>query len=152
MFIHGCTPLHFEKAVALLQNGDFDYELISGDNGMAETAFVNPGKIDQLGRSIRIAAQQQNNADLCERFDQQCSGHDGMVGEVSLEKGLIDGHILEPYHAAEAVRFDNPVYQQERVSLRQYVQDFIYIFNGVARSHIASARNPDSAAEIIGRQ
>jgi len=139
MRIHCRNPLHLIIAVPLFQNDDFDYELISGDHRMAEPAFVDPGKIDQLGHSIRVAAQQQYNANLCECFDQQYSGHDRMVRKMSLEKGLVDGHILEPYHAFGAVGFNNPVNQQKRVALRQYTENFIYFADGIAFIHIASA-------------
>ena len=58
MPVHGGAPFHLVVAAPLLENGDFDYELISGSNRMAEPALVDSGKIDQFGVPIPVAAQQ----------------------------------------------------------------------------------------------
>jgi hypothetical protein len=53
-------------------------------------------------------------------FDHQHAGHHRVAGEMALEEGLVDGHVLE--RAQPLVRLDlqHAIHQQERIAMRQH--------------------------------
>ena len=85
----------------------------------AEGGWLAPAVITRVAERLGLPVYIENDANLCERFDQQYSGHDRMVRKMSPEEGLVDCHILEPYHVARTIGFDNSIDQQERKAVRQ---------------------------------
>ena len=67
------------------------------------------------------------NADRAGRlrhaFDQQHAGHDRMVGKMTLELRLVEGHVLDADAGFVAADVDDPVDQQKRIAMRQRFQE-----------------------------
>jgi len=114
---------HLEVAVPVLQNPDFNPELVSRYDGLTESAFIDSRKIDELGVSAMIATEQKDNPNLGECFNEKHSRHYGMIGEVALEEGLVNRNVFEPHHIHRAVSLEDSIYKQEWETLRQYLQD-----------------------------
>ena len=110
---------HLEITVALLEYIHLNPQLVARDDGLTETAFVDSRKIYKLGIPALIPAEQQDDSYLRERFDKKHSGHNGVIREMALKKRFIDGDVLDPHHVSQTVTFENSVYQQEWVALRQ---------------------------------
>jgi hypothetical protein len=128
--VHQTLAHHFEVTVSMLQNFHFNPELISRYYRLTKPAFIDSREIDQFGISALIAAaKQQDNANLGERFDQKHSRHYRVIREMALKKRLIDCDILEPDHVSQTVSLEDSIYKQERVTLRQDLEDVLNLLN-----------------------
>jgi RecB family exonuclease len=61
---------------------------------------------------------------------------------VALEERLVDGDVLDRHRALEAVELDDAVDQQERVAVRQQLEDLPDVEAGVARPLRVRGRAP----------
>jgi hypothetical protein len=68
-----------------------------------------------------------------------------------LEKRLVDGHVFDGYQALRAFEFDNPVDQQERVTVGKKTQDFLDVEDhSLAPGNITLVRIINNAPALAG--
>ena len=69
--------------------------------------------------------EQKEAAGLRHGLNDQDARHDGMAGEMAREEGLVDGHVLERYHAFPRFHPDYPVDKQKGISMGEDAQDVL---------------------------
>ena len=116
---------HFKIPVSVLQNLDFNSELIAGDDRQPKTALVYPREIHQFRIPVRVPTKKEDNPHLGQGFYKKHPRHDWMIREVALEKRLIDSDILEPHHVRQTISLEDSVYQEEWVALREDLENLI---------------------------
>src|SRR5690606_19836547 len=78
------------------QKAGFQDQLISGNHWLAETQLVRTHEHVQ-GAFIRLGfhhLEPEQPGRLSHRLDDQYARHDWMLGEVPVEEGLVDRHVL----------------------------------------------------------
>jgi hypothetical protein len=111
--------MHLYRIAAPCNYFHFDPKLVTRDNHLAKLGALDAGKNHQLMVAVRDLRHEQRAAGLGHGFYDQHPGHDGVAGEVSIEVRLVDADILEGNNALFRVDLDDPVDQQEGISMRQ---------------------------------
>ncbi len=106
---------------------DLDPQRVTGNHGTPEARALDSSKENQLFVSIFKLAEQQHAAGLRHRLDDQYARHDRQIGKVSRKKWLIDCDILNSHDALLADQFNNPINQQERITMRQNLENIVNI-------------------------
>src|SRR5271169_368260 len=123
---------HAHRGGAPGQHFDFDAQLVSRHHRLAEPGAFDAGEEHQLIVAPRHLGEQQRASGLGDGLHNQHSGHDGIAGEMSGEKRLIDADVLDGDNAVFARDLDHAVDQQERVTVRQNGLDLIDVQRGPA--------------------
>ena len=66
-----------------------------GVTGRAEAGVFDAGEDHELGVAVGDLVEQERAAGLGDGFDHEDAGHDGVAGEVALEKLLVDGDVFD---------------------------------------------------------
>ena len=114
---------HLYSAAAPVEDGDFDAELVAGCDGAAETGVFDAGEDHELGVAVGDLAEEESAAGLGDGFDHEDAGHDGVVGEVALEVGLVDGDVFDGDDALLALHLDDAVDEEEGIAMGQEGHD-----------------------------
>src|SRR6266702_1581207 len=117
---------------------DLDAQLISGRHRFAEAGIVDRHKVGNLLSDCFIGSQIPHDAGyLGHGLDDQYARHYRVSGKMPLEKRFVDRDIFYTYATYSMVHFNNPVYHQKWIAMRQDFHDFIDIklhFNSPDRS------------------
>ena len=89
------TPCILTARRAPVEDGDFDAELVAGDDGAAEAGVFDAGEDHELVVAVGDLGEQERAAGLGDGFDDEDAGHDGVVGEVAGELRLVDGDVFD---------------------------------------------------------
>jgi translation initiation factor IF-1 len=107
----------------LLEFLDVVFEHVAGHHRPAELGLVDGHEIDQL----RPRALHRRHADGAGRLryalDDQHARHHRPAGKMAGEVWLVEGDVLDPDGGFVAVDIDDAVDHQERVAVRQKLQD-----------------------------
>jgi len=104
---------------------DLEAQLVAGYNGAAKLGALNAGEDHQLFFAVGELGHDDDGAGLGHGFHHQHAGHDGKTGEVALEERLVDGHVLDGYHALGGLELDDAVEQQKRIAVGQEIHDLL---------------------------
>ena len=111
---------------------------------MAESRSLNPCKYDDFVGTIFHLSEQQRASSLRDGFYHQHTRHDRQAGKVSDKKRFIDGYVLDRDDALFALQFDHAIDQQQRIAMRQNLQNIVNVQSALHRArrsfrHRASA-------------
>jgi hypothetical protein len=120
---YGDDALHLDGAGTPVEDGDFDAELVAGDDGALEFSVVDAGEDHELGVAVGNLVEQEGAAGLGDGFDHEDAGHDGVVGEVTLEVGLVDGDVFDGDDALLAFDLEDAVDEEEGVAVGEEGHD-----------------------------
>lgn len=95
-----------------LEQMDFELQRIAGNDLVLELRAVNLHEIGRVVLRVGNAAQHHDAAALGHRLDNQHAWHDGLLGEVSHEEGLVHRDVLDAGHR-RAVAVEDAVDEQE---------------------------------------
>ena len=115
----GGDAAHLAGVGTPVEDGDFDAELVAGDDGAAEFGGVDAGEDHELVLAVGDLGEQQRAAGLRDGLDHQDAGHDGVVGEVAGEVRLVGGDVLDGDDARLALHLDDAVDEQEGIAVRE---------------------------------
>lgn len=85
-------------------------QLVAGQDGLAEFHMVH-GKQDGDFSGVFQLLGQQDARKLGHGLDNEDPRHDGLGRKVPLEKGLVDGDVLDADSPAIGVHFNDAVYK-----------------------------------------
>src|SRR5437762_9205081 len=114
---------HLANGSPQLDDLELEPYLVSRFYRPAEFHVVQRHEVDNLALRIFNRSHQQHASDLRHRLDDQHARHDRVAWEMSLEKRLVDGDVLEPYYALFFLDLEDPVHQQERIAVWQHLHD-----------------------------
>ena len=97
---------------------------VPGDYGLAKLDLVRTHKISDLALIFGFA-QQHDAGKLRHCLKLQYAGHNGMPGEVSLEKRLVDGHGFDPCALVVSLKLDNAIQQKEGVAMGENLHHLV---------------------------
>src|ERR1035441_8027437 len=122
----GGNALHADGVGTPVEDGDFDAELVAGNDGTTEAGVVDAGEDGQLGGALcgGVFGEQERRAGLRDGFNHQNGGHDGKVGKVAGKVRLVDGDVLEGDNAGFALHFDDAVDEEKWIAVREDGHDF----------------------------
>ena len=110
---------------------------------MAEAQFVDACKErDEAAVFFRI--EQGYAADLGHGFGDEDAGHDRFSREMALEKLFIEGRILDADGIFHRFKFDDAVYEQHGIAMRQNFHNISYF-----QSHENSSLNHCISSNIL---
>src|SRR5690606_9816221 len=122
--INVCFAAELENIAFHRQQSSLQDQLISRQNTALETCIINAtkhihGAIFGLAPLIDKA---EDACRLCHRLNDQHTWHDRLLREMAVEEGFVYGNILQRdnFFAGTA---DDPVYQQEGITVRQVIPD-----------------------------
>ena len=101
--------------------------MVAGSDGAAEAGIFDAGEDHELGVAIGDLAEEESAAGLGDGFDHEDAGHDGVIGEVALEEGLIDGDVFDGDDALLAFHLEDTVDEEEGVAVGEEGHDFEYV-------------------------
>ena len=107
------VPCILTARAAPVEDVDLDAELVAGDDGLAEAGVVDAGEDHELGVAVGDFGEQERAAGLGDGLDHEDAGHDGEVGEVAGELGLVDGDVLDGDDALLALDLEDAVDEEE---------------------------------------
>lgn len=116
------------------QNINLDAELVARSYGAAEARALNSGEDQQLVIALGHLGEKKGGAGLGHSFHDQNARHDGIAREVSHEKRLVDGDILDGDDALGAHQFNHAIDQQERITVGQNLEnsaDIEFFWGGI---------------------
>ena len=109
----------------------FQQQGVARHYGPTKPRFLDASKKYQFLVSILDLAQRQYSANLCESFDNKHAGIPARPGQVHWEKGFVRLLWLDaPKIRSRGHQFDNPINQQERITVRQELLDCERVENG----------------------
>ncbi len=121
--VDGDGAAHLYGSAAPVEDGYFDAELIAGGDGAAEAGVFDTGEDHEFGVAVGDLVEEERAAGLGDGFDHEDAGHDGVVGEVALKVGLVDGDVFDGDDALLALHLDNAVDEEEGIAVRQEGHD-----------------------------
>ena len=105
-------------------------ELVAGADGFAEFDFI--GAHEERGFALTgSAAEHENARGLRHGFELEDARHDGVVGEMTLKIRLVDADVLDGDEGSFAEELHDPVDHDERVTVREGVEDAADIERGL---------------------
>jgi hypothetical protein len=72
----------------------------------------------------------EDRSELGHSLTDQYPRHDGSPGKVTLKETFVDGYILYPDDPLIAFQFNDPVYQQKGIAVRDRLKDLFYVEHG----------------------
>src|SRR6266571_4490212 len=126
-------------ARAHLQDLDLKPDLVSRGDRTPELGAVDPREVHELRLPVRHSAQQEDGPHLGHRLDDQDARHDRVAGEVALEERLVEGDVLDADHALPLLDLQDPIDQEERVAVREDLQDPPDVHHGRRLPHRSSS-------------
>ena len=100
------------------------FQTVAGHHLATEFDAVQAGEEEELVRQVAFhAGDRQQGAGLGQGFKDEHAGHDGRTGEMALEEGLVDGHVLVGLDMGARHAFQHAVHQQERIAVGQDGED-----------------------------
>ena len=100
----------------------FQTELIAGHNWPAELDLVHRCKHCHSSRAIH-GRRDQDASSLGHRLDDEDAWHDRPSWPVPLKEWLVGAHILDRHDGLAGLNFEHAIDQQERVTVRQDIED-----------------------------
>lgn len=97
---------------------------IARNDGMAEADFIHAGE-HRDEPAVFFGVLQRDASDLGHGFTDERAGHDGFVGEMALEEGLVRRDALDADGVFQRVEFEDAVDEEHRIAVRQNFFDFI---------------------------
>ena len=93
---HEGARLHAADAAPEERDGAGEPELIAGHHAPAELGAVHGGQVtDRAPIGLALAHGQAHGGGLRQRLDDEDTGHDGLVREVTNEVGLVVRDVLD---------------------------------------------------------
>src|SRR5687768_17120210 len=117
--VHFCFAAHALDTRANPQGSNFKRERVTGDHGPPEASFFDAGKQHEFLIAIIDLAKGKHCSYLGQRFDYQHARHDGRAGKMALKEQLVDTHLLDADDSFAWDEFDDAIYQQEGITVRQ---------------------------------
>jgi hypothetical protein len=102
---------------------------IPGFNLPLEANVVETGEERDLA-PVFLQRKHGDSTDLGQRFDDQHARHYRVVRKMTLKKRITHGHILDANAAFASFELFDPIYQQERISVRDNLHDLDSIEGG----------------------
>ena len=99
-----------------------DEEGVTRENGFAEFHFVRTHEVTNFSGVLGVK-HHEDAGDLGHGFDLQHAGHDGVVGEVALEEGFVDGDRFDAGALGVALEGDDAVDHEERIPVGEDLHD-----------------------------
>ena len=121
--LDGYDALHSDGVGAPVEHLHLDAELIAGNDRAAELGGIDAGEDHQLVVAVGDLGEQERAAGLGDGFDHEDAGHDGVVGEVALELGLVERDVFDGDDALLALDLDDAVDEEEGIAMRQEGHD-----------------------------
>lgn len=106
----------------------FDAELVARADGATELCVVDRGEEDEFGVAIGDALEDKNSGDLGHAFGDEDTGHNGKIWKMPNKEGLIGSYILNANDAL-FLQFDDPVHEEEGISVGKNVANCVYVEN-----------------------
>ena len=153
--IYCCPEFELEVVASALEQSRHSPELVARFYRSAELYLVYRRNIDKAALAFLHFCTdfEQDSRDLSHGLDHQDSGHHRFVRKVPLEERLVYRYILDPCHFDQIVRKHQilyPVYEKERIAVRQKVQYFIdVVFHSLCLQLIDSAKENSKALFIL---
>src|ERR1700733_11721114 len=107
--VDGYAAPHLYDAGTPVEDGNFDAELVAGGDGPTEAGVFDAGEANELGSAVGDLGEQERAAGLCDGFDHEDAGHDGVVGEVAGEVGFVDRDVFQGDDALAGFHFDDAI-------------------------------------------
>jgi hypothetical protein len=124
-----CFSAHSLYARAGPQRRHLQHEGVAGNYRFPEARLFDSSEEDELLIAVFNLAEREDCSTLGHRFDNQDSRHDRRARKMSLEKCLIDGHLFDADNPLTRGKFDNPVDQEKRITMRQEFLDRFRVEN-----------------------
>src|SRR5262249_6751842 len=103
----------------------FYTELIARDDGPPKAAVVHSRQVEQLLLLFRHDAEERDPGDLRHGLEDQDTRHHGVPGKVALEEFPVIGHVLQADHALARLQLEDPVHEEEGITVREYLEDLV---------------------------
>src|SRR5690606_13718524 len=122
--VNVCLAAELENIAFHCQQSSLQNQLVARQNAALETGVVDATK-HVHGAVFRLAPLIDKAKDacrLCHRLNDQHARQNRLLGKVTNEGGLVDGHVLERDNVLTSAT-DDPVNQQEGITVRQVIPD-----------------------------
>ena len=142
----GDLPVYFGNGVEFAdaapagQQLDFKDELVAGDDLAFETGFVYTGEEEEfVFLAAAFAEDGECAAGLRHGFDDEYAGHDGQVGEMTLELRLVHGDVFNRGQGFHRLEGGNAVELQKRIAVGD---EFLDVFGFDRELYVHVCRIP----------
>src|SRR3954469_561250 len=133
LLAHARRALEFVDARLLAHDFHVHHELVTRLHRPLEARAVDAGEVDDgigVARG-RLVGEGEQARRLCHRFEHQNARHHRAVREVAHEVRFVDRDVLQRPNGLAGVDGKHAVHQQERVAVRQFLQDLVDVHGGV---------------------
>ncbi len=92
--------------------------------GLRKRGVFDAGEDHELGLAVGYLCKEERAAGLGDRFDHENTGHDGVVGKMAGEVGLVDGDVFDGDDAVAGLHLDDSIDEEEGVAVGEEGHDF----------------------------
>src|SRR5436305_10951675 len=135
--VDGRDAGHFGDAGLALDDLHLHAQRIAGHYRTAEARVFYGDEQNQLAVAVLHAFEHQNAGSLRHGFDDQDTRHHGKIREMTLEEGLVVGHILDPDNSF-GLHFHDAVDQEKGGAVGENGADLVDVQNGHGTGYYSS--------------
>jgi hypothetical protein len=133
--VDGALSVSFPNFAARFHKLNMNQQGVAGHNGFAEFDFVGAHE-EAEASGVLSTAEHENAGDLSHGFELEDAGHDGMAGEMALEKGFVDGDAFQSDSFIFPLEPEHAIDHEEGVTVGKNAHDLIDIERTFANGNI----------------